>query len=138
MRSSSTSSGYLLPATLLLLIGVGGCNDPNFGLVSGAVTIDGEPAKDGSIAFFPLDGKASTAGGVIADGNYSAKVPVGTLRVEIRVAKVVGEKKLYDAPNSPIQPLLAELLPARYNDASELQIEVAAGSNEHDFELTTD
>lgn len=115
-----------------------GCSDPNLGQLSGTVTIDGETPQNGSIAFFPVDGQSFSSGAVITDGAYYAEVPLGKSRVEIRVAKVVGEKKLYDAPNSPVQPLLAERLPARYNDASELEIEVVAGASEHNFQLTTD
>lgn len=132
MKFSATSSLLALCAVAL-----GSCH-PNLGQLSDAVTIDDEPVKNGSIAFFPVDGLSFSSGAVITDGTYSAKVPIGKTRVEIRVAKVVGEKKLYDAPNSPVQPLLAELLPPRYNDASELEIEVVAGASELDFELTTE
>jgi hypothetical protein len=124
----------LLIACLVAL----GCTDPNVGLLSGTVAIDGKPVKNGSIAFFPVDGQSYSSGAVISDGSYSAIVPIGKMRVEIRVAEVVGEKKLYDAPNSPVQPLLAELLPSRYNDASELGIEVVAGSHERNFDLEID
>jgi hypothetical protein len=108
------------------------------GQLSGTITIDGESPREGSIAFFPVDGQSFSAGAVITEGAYYAEVPLGKSRVEIRVAKVVGEKKLYDAPNSAVQSLFAERLPARYNDASELEIEVAAGASQHDFQLTTD
>jgi hypothetical protein len=98
---------------------------------------DSQPAKSGSIAFFPVDGKSITAGAEILDGEYTAEVPLGASKVEIRVSKVVGERKLYDAPNSPIKPLLAEALPARYNDETELRLDVQPGENRKDFELTT-
>lgn len=114
-----------------------GCEQPNVGFVSGTVTVDGHPAQSGSIAFFPVDGRSSTAGAAIELGRYAAKVAPGVSRVEIRVSKVVGQQKLYDAPDSPVQPLLAEALPARYNDQTELTLDVQAGENVKNWELTT-
>lgn len=114
-----------------------GCAKPTTGTVSGTITVDGAPAKMGSIAYFPTDRKSRTAGGEIVDGKYTATVPLGTSKVEIRVPKVVGQKKLYDTPNSPIKPLMDESLPARYNDASELTIDVKPGENPQDYQLTT-
>jgi hypothetical protein len=116
---------------------VAGCEAPTTGTVTGMVTVDGSPAKNGSIAFFPVDGKASTAGAEIVDGLYTAQVAFGQSKVEIRVPKVIGERKLYDAPNSPMKSILAESLPARYNDASELTLDVQPGENREDFALTT-
>lgn len=121
-------------ALVTLLVG---CGDANVGVVAGRVLVDGAPAGSGSIAFFPLDGKSPTAGGAIEQGAFEVQVAPGKSRVEIRVSKVVGEKKIYDTPNSPVQQVLAEVLPPKYNDESELEIEVAAGRNERDFELST-
>ena len=122
---------------LVAALAVTGCGKSNVGLVSGTITVDGSPAKSGSIAFFPVDRKSRTAGGEIRDGQYSAEVPLGKFTVEIRVPKVVGEKKLYDTPDSPLQKILAESLPAKYNDQTELTLDVAPGENQKDFELST-
>jgi hypothetical protein len=73
----------------------------------------------------------------MVDGRYSAEVPFGEFRVEIRVPKVVGEKKLYNTPNSPIMPLLEESLPAKYNDQTRLTIEIEPGETQRDFQLST-
>jgi hypothetical protein len=122
---------------LSALIVVAGCAEPTRGFVSGTITVDGAPAKSGSIAFFPVDGKSSTTGGVITEGQYRAEVPFGAQKVEIRVPKKVGEKKAYDAPNSPMIDILAESLPAKYNDATELTLDVKPGENQKDFQLKT-
>jgi hypothetical protein len=114
-----------------------GCSKRTTGTVSGTVTIDGVPAKAGAISFFPRNGKASTAGGEIKDGQYSAEVAPGVAKVEIRVPKVVGQKKLYNTPDSPVRPIMAEILPAKYNDETELTVDVQLGPNKHDFPLTT-
>jgi hypothetical protein len=116
---------------------IAGCNKSNLGTVSGTITVDGSPAKTGSIAFFPANKKSATAGAEIRDGQYLARVPLGTSKVEVRVSKVVGQKKLYNAPNSPVRSLLEESLPAKYNDQTELTLDVKPGKNTQDYQLTT-
>jgi len=124
-------------ALIFAAILASGCSEPTTGVVTGVVTVDGAPAKSGSIAFFPVDGKSSTTGAEIIDGQYAANVSFGAHNVEIRVSKVVGQKKLYDTADSPIKPILAEALPPRYNDETELTLDVQPGETRKDFELTT-
>ena len=40
----------------------------------------------------------------------------GLSTVQIRVSKIVGKKKIYDAPDSPVREVWAEVLPPEYND----------------------
>ena len=122
---------------LLVMLCAVGCSstDATRGEVSGRVTIDGTPAAAGAIAFTPVDGASPTAGGKILDGRYSVKAPFGVAKIEIRVPKVVGQRKLYDTPDSPVQPLMEESLPNKFNDETQLTIDVKPGSNEHDFDL---
>jgi hypothetical protein len=114
-----------------------GCEKPNIGTVTGTITVDGSPAKGGSIAFFPVDRKSSTAGSEIVDGKYAAKVALGAAKIEIRVPKVIGEKKLYNTADSPKKEILAESLPAKYNDQTELKLDVQPGENRQDYSLAT-
>ncbi len=124
------------PVVLMIALTlVVGCKKRTMGTVSGMVTIDGTPVKTGGISFFPSNLQASTAGSEITDGQYSAEVAPGVAKVEIRVPKVVGQKKLYNTPNSPVRPILAEVLPAKYNDETELTLDVQLGENKHDFAL---
>lgn len=121
-------------AAVGLLIGCSG--EGASGEVSGTVSYDGKPVEDGAINFVPVDGKSPTAGDVIKDGKYHAKkVPVGNMKVTISGSKVVGKKKVYDTPDSPVMPVTQELLPAKYNDKSELTFEVKSGSNEKNWDL---
>ncbi len=108
---------------MIAMILIAGCAKSNMGVVTGTISVDGSPAKSGSIAFMPVNRKSSTAGAEIVDGHYTAKVPFGAAKVEIRVPKAVGQKKLYDTPNSPLKQLLAESLPRKYNDETELKVE---------------
>jgi len=130
------------PAIAVLLISflvsfLSGCSDSNRATVTGTVTIDGQPVKSGSIAFFPIDEKSPTTGASIADGQYTSQVPLGAAKVQIRVAKKVGEKKLYNTADSPVQPIMKETLPAKYNDDTELQLDVKPGNTVKNFELAT-
>jgi hypothetical protein len=123
---------------LCAIVVTAGCyGDSTKGEVTGSVTIDGQPCKTGSVAFISVDGNSGTAGAQIVDGQFSAQVPFGLMKVEIRVSKVVGEKKLYDTPDSPVQPIMEEVLPEKYNDETELTIDVGPGKNHKIFDLTT-
>ena len=117
-----------VPQIILLggLAYIVGCGpESNMTRVSGTVTVDGEVPAQGSIAFIPLDGAAPTTGAVIDQGKYTSEAPLGESKVEIRVAKVVGKKKLYDTPDSPVQEIMQEVLPAKYNESTELRSSVA-------------
>jgi hypothetical protein len=114
-----------------------GCAEPTTGVVTGAITVDGAPAKSGRIAFFPVDGKSPIAGAEIKEGQYTTEVTLGTAKVEIRVPKITGQKKLYDTPDSPVQPIMEESLPAKYNDTTELTLDVKPGENRKDYDLAT-
>lgn len=129
MRIKHVVSGVLL-VPLLALTGCGGEQT-----VSGTVKVDGKPLPEGNIMFSPVDGKSATAGGSIKDGEYSVKVPVGVMRVSISAPKVIGKKKLYNTPDSPLRDVTAEALPAKYNEKTELKLDVKPGLNDKDFEL---
>ena len=119
----------------MCLTGCGGAKGPPTGTVSGNVTLDGKPLETGSIAFIPKTGDAPTSGAKIVKGYYSATVPLGKKRIEIRAPKVVGQRKAYDTPDSPVIDIIEELIPARYNSTSELETEIATGSSAGDFKL---
>ncbi|MCC6419566.1 MAG: hypothetical protein IT429_15135 [Gemmataceae bacterium] len=119
---------------ILTLLAVTGCGS-SAGQVSGTVKVNGVPIKDGAITFIPADGKGQTAGDQIKDGRYSARVPVGRAKVMISGSKVVGKKKLYDAPDSPTQDVTEEIVPPKYNVQTTLEYEVTSGSNTKDWDL---
>ena len=126
--------GVILVAAVTAL----GCGaDETASQVTGKVTFDDQPIENGTISFFPVDGKTKTTGGPINAGSYSVRVPVGTMWVRISMPKVVGKKKLYDEPNSPERSLYAEGLPPRYNQETELKLEVTPGGVQKDWELTS-
>jgi len=90
-----------------------------------------------SIAFFPTDGKSQTTGGIIRQGEYSVQVPFGPAKVEIRVPKTIGKQKMYNTPDSEEIPIVRETLPAKYNNRTELLVDIQPGTNREDFSLST-
>lgn len=139
-QMSRTGIGIEKAVAILLLMAIVGCGSgtpSNRGQVTGLVTVDGVEPDSGAIAFSPVDGASPTAGGKIVDGKYSVEVPLGLCSVSIRVPKVMGEQKLYDTPDSPVQQVMAESLPPKFNDETELTLEVTPGENSHDFVLSS-
>lgn len=119
----------------LALVALSGCGDNSMAEVKGTVTWEGAPLASGALRFQAVDGNSPTTGGAIKDGQYLVKVPVGKMKVSITAPKVVGQKKVYDTPDSPVRPVTAELLPAKYNEQSELIIDVTPGTVEKNFDL---
>lgn len=114
------------------------CSDGGFAEVRGMVRFEGQPVENGSVLFVSADANsASEWGGPIKNGQYSAKVPPGTMKVKVSWLKPTGTKrKAYDGPNSPEIFDMEEALPAKYNSQTELKLEVTRGTNKKDWELT--
>jgi hypothetical protein len=125
------------PLILAACLVLSGCSKSNTATVTGTVAVDGQPAQSGYVSFFAVDGRAPTAGAPIVDGRYTVQVKPGLCNVQVRVPKVIGRKKLYDTANSPVQEVKTESLPAKYNDATELQFDVQPGTNENNYDLKT-
>ena len=124
---------------LVAALALAGCtNDPPTGEVTGAVTVDGEtPPIGSSINFVPTGAGSAGGGGAITDGKYAVKLPVGNYKVEIRVPRPVKPGKVIRAgpgPGSGVE--IQESLPAKYNEKTELTLEVKPGKNEKNWELT--
>lgn len=127
--------------SLLLLVGCdGGVDDyPDMGTVYGTVTLDGQPLANASVIFAPkTPGTRSSFGTTDSDGyyelEYSANMDgakVGEHTVRISTFKSAN-------PNEPGDTGSAETVPNKYNSKSELSKTVEDGSNEFDFELTSD
>jgi len=129
-----------LSAALLcfgILGGNAGCgHSKDQGTVIGVVTLDGAPLAEGAVRFVPVAGDAPTSGANVAEGAFIAKVPFGQMRVEITAAKIVGTRKMYEGmDDSPLENIVEELIPTKYNVRSELTLDVKQGSQEASFQL---
>ena len=121
--------------------GCGG-DGPERVVVSGLVTFEGEPIKEGRMRFGPIkDTTAPRSGAMIVDGRYTVDakggVPVGTHGVEIEAVRARG-----NAPNAREMPgmgaaSIEQYIPDRYNIKTELQltIEPDSPSITKDFDL---
>ena len=111
---------------------VAGCSGDGLVASRGTVTYDGEPIAAGAISFHPLDKGVAPQGGRIIAGRYQLRGRPGRQRVEI----VASRPKPDAVEITPGMKPLEQFVPARYNAASTLEIDVtAAGPNVFDFEL---
>jgi len=120
---------------LLLVPGIvtlAGCGEP---IVTGEVTLDGEPLKEGLITYVPLRSGIPNAAAKIENGRYRVKVPVGEMKVQITAPVVMGKRKAYNTPDSPTIDVLGERIPERYNKKTELKAEVKSGANKFNWKL---
>ena len=135
------SIGAFLP----ILLVCGGCGNHQWRPVSGTATFDGKPIVRGSISFEPADGKGSTAGAGIEDGEYQvARVMPGKKIVRIVAVRKTG-KRVQPPISGPPGPSggatideVEQYIPTTYNTQSTLTREVTAvGPNQIDFHLST-
>ncbi len=131
----TTGAFYFTLCWTLIGFSLGCSADAKHGTVSGTVTLDGQPLKSGTIRFDAADGRTAAADASITDGKYSVKMPPGEKRVSITSPKVIGKKKMYDTPDSPVVDVTEELLPKRYNAQSELTLTVKLGDQDAPFDL---
>ena len=146
------SSLKLSPVRLAMLGGIcllalnAGCgkSDPiPRAIVTGSVTFEGEPVVDGEILFVPAAGvNGAPVQLAIKDGRYSSArdevdsrgIVIGSNEVKIYSMKLTGRKVkslLGEETDEQIQ-----MIPAKYNEATELQREITSGKQELNFDLT--
>lgn len=106
--------------------------------VTGSVTFDEEPVADGEIVFLSVDNSAAPAAGKITAGSFSATVPPGPKKVEIRAARMEPLPAGQTGAMGETETMV-DYIPARYNAKTELTAEVeAGGKNQFTFALTSD
>lgn len=136
---------------LLLVVGGGAVAWLNFGgrvggprraSVQGIVTFDGAPLENGVLVLLPADGtKGPTAGSAVSKGAFSiaaASGPVvGRYRVEIKALRKTGRqvKAVIPVGGRKEKEESEQFIPAKYNTASELEVEIKPGRNAITLEL---
>jgi hypothetical protein len=131
-RATFSKSGTW-PALLcgLMLVALGcGPSGPRTCEVRGSVTFDGKPIKDGSIVFVPTDPKLGAEGGSIKEGRYQARAKEGKNKVQI-TALDIGPNTVYVEGN----PIASNFIPEKYNERTELEVDVRSDTTEFDFDL---
>jgi len=127
-------------AAVTLLLALTGCgrDGPAREVVTGKVTYKNQPVAKGSIRFLIAD--RPSAAGEIENGTYRIDhhggVPVGSGKVEIEGFEDTG-KVVFTGPTGQKVHEAKQVLPAKFNTASQLKVEVTAGGpNEKNFDLT--
>ena len=132
IEPGGSRAGRWLIANFIITIG---CSAGGMVNIAGDVTFDGAPVVQGTISFFPADGRGASAEAIITDGHYSVSMPGGKKDVVIRGYKKVGERFPWGKDN-PAAPILEEILPKEFNDDSNLTIDAANNRTDVNFALT--
>ncbi|MEX0794028.1 MAG: carboxypeptidase-like regulatory domain-containing protein [Pirellulaceae bacterium] len=128
----------LMPVFLLLIamvVGAAGCTRapsdlPELAPVSGTVTLDGAPVTNASVIFESANGTV-TFGNTDASGKYELTYRDGYQGAEVGENTVKIETVLDNPPGAGYK----DPIPAKYNRATELKVDVQKGQETHDFEL---
>ena len=136
-----TMKMFCAVAALFCVACFAGCQ-PDDGLypVEGTVTLDGQPLEEGSIGMGPMVGQSGTAvGGKILNGVFKLRASEGEMLVNIRSQKKVPiENPTPDEAAHNVTERTVELIPAKYNDRSELKFTVVKGKNKATFDLVSE
>ena len=131
----------LFVVAIALLAFAAGCSSSDRSAVKGSVKFEGDSVDQGGVAFLPLgggDGKEQVrATGQIENGayafdDYRGPNP-GKYRVELTWNKKTGRK--VPGEGGVMKDETVQVVPAKYNTASELVVEVKRGANTFDFDL---
>ncbi len=133
MRSSILNVAFAIVLCCGFVL-VTGCGGDGKYPVSGKVTWEGEPIPDdqnGHITFMPTDSSVGPDAGPIGPGgSYSFRSSPGEKKVEILISRPKG--KVVEAMGMSAQE---QYIPRKYNEETELIVDVKAESNELSFDL---
>lgn len=126
---------------ILLLFSFAGCDTSGRFPLAGKVQYAEQPIDYGYIQFSPLPGTVGpTSGADIKEGAYRIPAEQGLMRGSYRVSIQAWKR----AKSWSIDPVTGErteggdmkqFLPVKYNDDSELTIEIGTGTDTFDFDL---
>ena len=131
-----------LGALLCLMAGCG----QHAASVAGRVTLDGQPAGSGTVAFHPVSGGAVAYGVIQAGGSYALQTGQnqGLTPGEYQVTVQLIAPPTEDATRAPVSGMMTEaagrlLSPPRYAslDTTPLRFKITSGRNSVDLKLTS-
>ncbi|MCC9608787.1 carboxypeptidase regulatory-like domain-containing protein [Blastopirellula sp. JC732] len=125
----------LLLVCTLFGLGAWGCAKsasdlPNLSEMSGAVTLDGKPVTNAAVSFESANGQVAF-GNTDSEGRYELIFRDGAKGAEVGPNTVRIETVL----EGPPAPNYRDPIPAKYNKASTLTVEVTPDAHTHDFAL---
>ncbi|MCA9267350.1 MAG: hypothetical protein KDA41_02715, partial [Planctomycetales bacterium] len=116
-----------------------GCGGRHDSSVHGAVTLDGQPLRTGTVTFHPAAGGAAAYGRIAADGQYTIKtgsergLDPGEYRVTVVAIEMSPAANANDAPSGK------RITPAAYQNVgtTPLTATVTAGGNQIDLAVAS-
>lgn len=115
-----------------------GSSEPRRNPISGTVQFKGQPVQKGTINFRSEPDGKFVATGEIADGKYTIPQQSGLPAGKYSVAITYPDPKV-PAPRPDEAPgewkPVREMLPAKYNDKTELKADIKDGPNDVSFDL---
>jgi hypothetical protein len=138
IRATVTSMLIAVPS-LVFVVGCSNSSGVDKVVVSGVVTLDGQPISNGEIRFIPTSGTIGpVSGGAIKDGAYIAQakggVPIGTHNVEIKAYRANPKSK---ATAGAEGGAAEQYLDSRYNAQTTLTATIDPDTETKDFQLTS-
>ncbi|MGL6193763.1 MAG: hypothetical protein ACRC2T_02965 [Thermoguttaceae bacterium] len=127
-----------------LLILFTGCKRDGLIPVSGNVTLDGVPIKNGTISFLPSGLTGNSAAAEIVDGKYSTRVSGGEMFVRFSslrepTPEEIQERKdnpMFERSMSPVDGKI-EAIPAKFNSQSTMKTNITGPNKDLNFDLNT-
>ena len=140
------SARFTLVVALVAAFALPGCGDPYGGRVAvkGKVTVKGEPLKEASISFEPLDGQGTRGGAGVAAGAYAIPRDAGLKPGKYLVRLTAGDGKTpagdpaaeAGGPGGNTNIVSIDLIPPDYGVSAKQTVTVTAdGPNAFDFDL---
>jgi len=125
-----------------IIFSLPGCGHNGRVAVEGNVTLDGQPLHQAQIEFIPKPGTAApTVGGDIVNGKFAIPPDKGPLlgKYQVKIIKSGPTgRKVRDLRSNAMIDEYGQLLPAKYNEQTELEAEVTSGGpNSFKFTLTS-
>ena len=129
---------FCLIATLAITLAGCGKQDDRFE-IHGKVSFESQPIAEGKILFMPVDESRSQAIAKIVDGEYTTASPGGVFAGDYKV-QVFGYKgtgKMQDLGElyGGEQEQQVQFVPTKYNQATELTLNITTEQKEYDFDL---
>ena len=120
-----------------------GCKNDGLHAVSGTVLLDGTPLAEGTIAFMPSGENGVSAGASIKDGTYSARISPGKMIVKIYSERHLTPEEVNEYNTNPMtkgsltpaEAVIKQVIPAIYNERSNLTVEIQEGRKDLNFQL---
>ncbi|WP_437191467.1 hypothetical protein [Planctomicrobium sp. SH527] len=120
----------------VLTIGCGRSDIVPTTVVEGTVTFDGTPVEMGEIRLSPVDINQSGTAAKIENGRFRAESPLGQMKVLITAYRETKGKVVELNPGEKSAPV-EQFIPTKFNEKTELQIDVKKGTQPVTFDLSS-